>query len=413
MPFCGASERCSFSSTLKIYYLLLIRNHRMRFGLALLLASSPLATVVIDFSSYWFGGMRTDQLHSFRRSTILPSESSIPLSKKFVLRSACGWHCLWEPTSATHTHRHSTGDWKHDFVSCADPNAQFQPTAQNSNQHFHAFLLSKVWSNICFLKLHQHLGSHSIATTRISTMMDPPHFFFTEQQFSNNDDITAMFLVRLIMHQQAEKQQCPRMNWEDQAALKEPVNAFSWHCHMTVRSFEKLVRILSPILKEDERQQAIAGCAIPLKLATGMGLRFLGGLAPKDAASKFGVSISVAHQKIKPFVQAVNKSFTIDVPWSAKELERCAAVWNEKSGAFGMFHGCVGVINGWLSCIHKPKNADNTVHCHGGYYQQHGVNVQALVDANLRFICFGAIGPGRTNDARAFYNCIQLRQVDW
>ena len=64
---------------------------------------------------------------------------------------------------------------------------------------------------------------------------------------------------------------------------------------MTVRSFEKLVRILSPILKEDERQQAIAGCAIPLKLATGMGLRFLGGLAPKDAASKFGVSISVAH----------------------------------------------------------------------------------------------------------------------
>ena len=95
---------------------------------------------------------------------------------------------------------------------------------------------------------------------------------------------------------------------------------------MTLRSFEKLVRILSPILKEDERQQAIAGCAIPLKLATGMGLRFLGGLAPKDAASKFGVSISVAHQKIKPFVQAVNKSFTIDVPWLAKELERCAAV---------------------------------------------------------------------------------------
>ena len=191
--------------------------------------------------------------HSFRRSTILPSKSSIPLSKKFVLRSACGGHCLWEPTSATHTHRHSTGDWKHDFVSCADPNAQCQPTAKNSNQHFHAFLLSKVWSNICFLKLHQHLCSHSIATTRISTMMDPPPLFFTEQQFSNNDDITAMFLVRLIMHQQAEKQQCPRMNWEDQAALKEPVNAFSWHCHMTLRSFEKLVRILSPLLKEDER----------------------------------------------------------------------------------------------------------------------------------------------------------------
>ena len=29
-------------------------------------------------------------------------------------------------------------------------------------------------------------------------------------------------------------------------------------------------------------------------------------------------------------------------------------------------------------------------------------DVQAVVDANLRFIYFGVISPGRTNDARAF-----------
>ena len=38
------------------------------------------------------------------------------------------------------------------------------------------------------------------------------------------------------------------------------------------------------------------------------------------------------------------------------------------------------------------------------------MNVQAVVDANLRFIYFGVIGPGRTNDARAFNRCIELRQ---
>ena len=179
---------------------------------------------------------------------------------------------------------------------------------------------------------------------------------------------------------------------------------------MTVELFEKLVTTFSPLLKGDERQQEIAGGAIPPELIAGMGLRFLGGLAPKDAASEFGVSISVAHAKIKLFLEAVNKSFTIDVPWSTEELERCAAKWNEISVAFGVFHGCVGAIDGWLCCIYKPKNVDNTAHYYSGDYQRYGVNVQAVVDANLRFIYFGTIGPGRTNDARAFNNCIKLRQ---
>ena len=145
-------------------------------------------------------------------------------------------------------------------------------------------------------------------------MVEPPPFFLTEERrFSDDDDILVMFLVRMIMFQRVEKQRCPRMNWEDHAALKEAVDTFPQHCHMTVESFKKLVHILSPLPKGDERQQEIAGSAIPPELVAGLGLWFLGGSAPKDAASEFGVSISVAHQKIKQFIQAVNKSFTIDV----------------------------------------------------------------------------------------------------
>lgn len=83
------------------------------------------------------------------------------------------------------------------------------------------------------------------------------------------------------------------------------------------------------------------------------------------------------------FIQAVNDSFTIDVPWSTEELEHSAAEWNEKSGAFGVFHGCVGAIDGWLCCIHKPKNVDNTAHHFSGHHQRCGVNVQAVVNADL------------------------------
>ena len=106
---------------------------------------------------------------------------------------------------------------------------------------------------------------------------------------------------------------------------------------MSVESFKKLANILSPLVKGDEHQQACAGGPIPPEFVVAMGLRFLGGLAPKDAASEFGVSISAAHSKIKLFIQAVNNSFTIDVPRTSEELERCAAEWNEKSAAFGTF----------------------------------------------------------------------------
>ena len=185
------------------------------------------------------------------------------------------------------------------------------------------------------------------------------------------------------MFQQLKKQKCPRLDWEEHAALKDAVDTFPTCCHMTVKSFKKLVWILSPLVKGNKKQQACAGGPVVPELVVAMGLRFLGGLTPKDAASEFGVSISVAHQKIKLFIKAVNSSFTIDVPRTSEELERCAAEWNEKSAAFGTFHGCVGAIDAWLCCIYKPKNVDNSAHYFSGHYQRYGVNVQAVVDANL------------------------------
>ena len=104
------------------------------------------------------------------------------------------------------------------------------------------------------------------------------------------------------------------MNWDEHAALKEAVDAFPRHCHMTVKSFEKLATIASPLVKGDKHQQACAGGPIPPELIVAIGLRFLGGLTPKVAASEFGVSISIAHAKIKPFIEAFNNLFAIDVP---------------------------------------------------------------------------------------------------
>ena len=104
-------------------------------------------------------------------------------------------------------------------------------------------------------------------------MVEPPPFFLTaEQQFKDDDDILVMFLVKMIMHQQLEKQQHPRMNWDEHAALKDAVDTFPKCCHMTVESFEKLATIPLPLVKGDEKQQACAGGPMRPELVVAMGL---------------------------------------------------------------------------------------------------------------------------------------------
>ena len=103
-------------------------------------------------------------------------------------------------------------------------------------------------------------------------MVDPPPFFLTEQRFQDDDDITVMFLVRMIMFQRLEKQKHPRLNWDEHAALKDAVDTFPRCCHMTVETFEKLATILSPLVKGDEHRQACAGGPIPPEFVVAMGL---------------------------------------------------------------------------------------------------------------------------------------------
>ena len=67
---------------------------------------------------------------------------------------------------------------------------------------------------------------------------------------------------------------------------------------------------------------------------------------------------------------------------------------------------------GFRESLNTPnqKQVHNPVHYFSGHYQQHGVNVQAICDANLQFIYFGVVGPGRSNNTRAFNGCIELRK---
>ena len=65
---------------------------------------------------------------------------------------------------------------------------------------------------------------------------------------------------------------------------------------------------------------------------------------------------------------------------------------------------CVGALDGMLQPINCPRWTDcngNQRSYHSGHYNCHGLNVQAMCDAHLRFIMFSVCAPGKTGDAVA------------
>jgi hypothetical protein len=138
------------------------------------------------------------------------------------------------------------------------------------------------------------------------------------------------------------------------------------------------------------------------------GLRWLGGESHKTNADAFHISIPSSKRVVRQFIEAVIRcpALAIIKP-THDELEDLATQTTKKSSCDGCFHGCVLMVDGFLSPRNKPS--DNEVTNPADYYSGHkktfGVNVQAVCDHTLRFRFVCVAAPGKTNDHRAFGYC--------
>jgi hypothetical protein len=66
--------------------------------------------------------------------------------------------------------------------------------------------------------------------------------------------------------------------------------------------------------------------------------------------------------------------------------------------------GCVGASDGFLLLIRMPsrKEASNVRQFFSGHFQWMGLNVQAVVDSNLRFMYAAILKGGRSSDSKAY-----------
>ena len=108
----------------------------------------------------------------------------------------------------------------------------------------------------------------------------------------------------------------------------------------------------------------------------------------------------------------MDATLQLRLPSNEQELEAASMGFSTISQSNGLFDGCIGAIDGWLCTTCQPIDSDiiDKRSYFSGHYQRFGLNIQAICDSRLRFIYFAVAAPGRTNDARAFLKCHELRK---
>ena len=196
-----------------------------------------------------------------------------------------------------------------------------------------------------------------------------------------------------------------RLEWNTHVNLKIFENRFHIMYRMDYDSFIVLYNLLKPYIKRD-LSRSRASEPISNLLVVALGLRYLTGEKIRSLESDFQISNSTCYEVREIFIEAVLAcpQLSINFPSSGQELSSIANGFAQKASE-PIFKGCVGAIDGFFAPTKQPTKAEsfgNQKSYYSGHYRLYGLNVQAVVDANLKFLYFGVVGPGSMNDCRSF-----------
>ena len=188
---------------------------------------------------------------------------------------------------------------------------------------------------------------------------------------------------------------------------------FNVEYRMSVQAFTRLRNILYIRLRRQIKKKRKIR-PVTVEMIIGSGLRFLAGGKVNDIRHIFFLSKTECYHSIACFIKAVNTSNSLNI-----KLPQTAAEWEEVRKGFankssnGLMNGCVGAIDGFLQPIIAPwKNEVGNVRAYfSGHYQSFGLNCQAACDKRLKFLYFGIVAPGKTNDNAAYPLCTILRRT--
>ena len=156
------------------------------------------------------------------------------------------------------------------------------------------------------------------------------------------------------------------------------------------------------------RRQWAPNGRIPNNMRIACSIRYFAGGAVYDILAQFGISEASFYRSIDMVIEAVNTcpQFELRYPANVETQHDIAQGFKRKSHAG--FDCCAGAIDGLLIWITKPSKKQCTVSRQGqtkyfcGRKSKYGLNMQAVVDYNARFLDVSIMYGGASSDLLAF-----------
>jgi hypothetical protein len=128
----------------------------------------------------------------------------------------------------------------------------------------------------------------------------------------------------------------------------------------------------------------------------------------ESCAVNYGLPVASVKCAFDLFLNAIHynetcRAMRIELFWGGDALRDLAQRWLDVlTCPQGLYWGHIGAVNGWLPWTEMPCGVSNQANFYSGHYQAYGLNIQAMCDPDLVFMCVAVAGPGKINDVRAF-----------
>lgn len=204
-----------------------------------------------------------------------------------------------------------------------------------------------------------------------------------------------------------------RKEWRYHVAQLIHENCFKKEYRMSFDTWNKLYKILYfKLLRMKSKSRSLDYINVNLIIATGM--RWLSGTPVLSVRHIFNFSRAEGYNTTNLFINSVldSKELDINLPTTTNEWKVCKDGFHKKSKD-GAMYGCCAAIDGFFVKTKRPDYwEDSNIRAYySGHYEHYGLNCQAACDSNLKFIYFGVVAPGSTNDNVAFTRTGSLKKT--
>ena len=253
----------------------------------------------------------------------------------------------------------------------------------------------------------------SSSTNRNTDSLD---YILEEEEIEEEDKMFEITIVAILttINQRLESYTRDRITWQEhiQELFDKGPTAFARMYRMKYESFNKLLKIIKPYLKTDQKMSMVWTGKTPItpEIYLHCLIWWLSGGSYLDIRLTGGISVLFFYKIIHNCIQAIMKVPELAYHFPTGYQEAANNFWSISSHK--AITGCVACVDGYFLKLQTPAASETgnvKAYC-SDHYQAYGINIQASCDYRCCFVSVCVAAPGSTNDIVAFrktsLNCL-------